>query len=278
MTGPIRPTPPAPMPPSGDDVGWGYHRPGGDDVGWGRASSCASGGCVKAVRDGDTVRVWDGKLGDDSPVQEWPLKDWAELLRAIRVDSGQRAWHYINDFSAVVLTRGSVELTFTSDEWDDFAGGVLAGDFEAGNLSSADTSPALEESADEAVGRSGHRAAAAAGEGDLSSPSPVAPIGAPTTEAIVQLVRPEWDASWPAAGQAGAVVVSNWAYQWATAAFAKGVAAGFAMARAGDREPAWASGPLVQHLEDSPIATSGDRLTGATEPRLVGATRDEILP
>jgi hypothetical protein len=276
MTGSTRPTPPTPMPPSADDVGWGYRR-AGDDVGWGRSSSCASGGCLEAIRDGDMVLVRDSKLGDDSPVQEWPVKEWAELLRVIRVDGSQRAWRYTPDFSGVVLTRGSVELTFTSDEWDDFVSGVLSGDFEPGALNSAAPVPAPEPAAaNGAVGRDGHRAAAdRAGEGDVPpSPSPVAamngaPISASTVDAVLQLVKPEID-DWDSAEEYG--------LRWAREAIYRGVAMGWAAARAGDGEPAWRSGPLVQHVtpqtDTAPAGSASGREGAAVVTAAAGPAED----
>lgn len=272
---------------------WGPQGPGytSADVGWVKSSFCAQGGCVEAkyvrasscgagscvevsyspcgngdcvevARDGDRVLVRDSKLGDDSPVQAWPVKEWTELLRAIRTDSGRRAWKWSGDFSSVELAHDFDEpLVFSESEWDAFLEGVLAGDFEPGNLPRLpDPRGAATRStpADEVAAVTGQSAAAsAAGEElppQLSSPAaPLvaamngggmllnSPAGRPAeggpeagqpgpdvavAAALVDLCRPEV-VDGVAAGLMDADVAREWAMDSfvAGAAFGEGVAA-----------------------------------------------------
>lgn len=182
---------------------------GGKDVTWHRSFKCSGGGCVEAARLGGLVLVRDSKLKGDSPVQEWPVAAWSDLLRVIKKDSGPRPWEWTESFAKVRLTRNDVELTFTAAEWDAFVAGVLAGDFEPDNLVPAAPREGVRGPADEVAAASGHEAAPLNG----------APIGSPAGRGLSSAGALADDAA-HRAGQPGPWLVGDQARAAARAAVA----------------------------------------------------------
>jgi hypothetical protein len=109
------------------------------EVGWTASSRCAGGDCVQVRHDDGVVYVRDSKLGDDSPVQEWPLTYWEFLCDAIVADlprfSGYRK---LDDGGCVELRWAHIHpapLIFDASEWKAFVLGVRAGEFDPDRLS-----------------------------------------------------------------------------------------------------------------------------------------------
>lgn len=289
MTGPIRPTPPIPMPPSVS----------GDDVGWLRSSFCGTGACVEVRRDGDTVLVRDSKLGDESPVQRWRYWLWDELLDAVKENADHVGVQQLGLLGRVVLGmehESHAPLKFSAGEWFAFRKGVKDGEFDSDALTPASDRGV---GADEVAVTAGQSAAACVtGEGNADTSSPVAPLVAsmnsgemvmdspagrglsahspaadepvragqpgpdPTAAALIRVIfdareRDPWDD------------VDEWAFGRAAEVYRAAFAAGFALARSGDGIPAWRSGPLTEHVpatlndfEDSPATSrSGEAVT-----------------
>jgi len=51
---------------------------------WTTASGCANDSCVEVDLTGRSVKVRDGKLGDDSPVLEFTPDEWAAFQSGAR--------------------------------------------------------------------------------------------------------------------------------------------------------------------------------------------------
>jgi hypothetical protein len=108
------------------------------EVGWTSSSLCAGGDCVQVRHDDDVVYVRDSKLGDDSPVQEWPLTYWEFLCDAIVADLPRFSGFRKLDDGGVELRWEHIHpapLIFDDGEWKAFVLGVRAGEFDPEKLS-----------------------------------------------------------------------------------------------------------------------------------------------
>jgi hypothetical protein len=109
------------------------------EVGWTSSSLCAGGDCVQVRHDDDVVYVRDSKLGDDSPVQEWPLTYWEFLCDAIVADLPRfSGFRKLDDGGCVELRWAHIHpapLIFDAGEWKAFVLGVRAGEFDREKLS-----------------------------------------------------------------------------------------------------------------------------------------------
>jgi hypothetical protein len=84
------------------------------------------------------VYVRDSKLGDDSPVQEWPLTYWEFLCDAIVADLPRFSGYRKLDDGGVELRWAHIHpapLIFDAGEWKAFVLGVRAGEFDPQKLS-----------------------------------------------------------------------------------------------------------------------------------------------
>lgn len=245
---------------------------GGDcvEVQFVRSSACGAGSCVEVARVDDRVLVRDSKLGADSPVISLSSEQWVMALTRVESDSrplGTFRTYQEGTFDPVGMDWAweGVTLSFTDEEWGAFVDGVKKGEFDLPKLSAASLPDAT--AADEAAGRSGHRAAAeGAGEGALPAPSPASHVAA----ALVDLCRPEWLPREQPVGDE----VDAWAREWATDAFAAGLTAaeGLARKQAGQVDTAteWARAiaPLVP--TDSPVAMPGETVAVSSSAAATG--------
>jgi hypothetical protein len=151
------------------------------EVGWTASSLCAGGDCVQ-VRHDDDVYVRDSKLGDDSPVQEWPLTYWEFLCDAIVADLPRFSGFRKLDDGGVELRWAHIHpapLIFDAGEWKAFVLGVRAGEFDPDRLTERFQSSSSRRGVAEEVREGSDSAAgpdqAATGAGGTSSPpAPVA--------------------------------------------------------------------------------------------------------
>jgi hypothetical protein len=165
------------------------------EVGWTASSRCAGGDCVQVRHESDVVYVRDSKLGEDSPVQEWPLTYWEFLCDAIVADLPRFSGFRKLDDGGVELRWAHIHpapLIFDAGEWKAFVLGVRAGEFDPDRLterfqSSSSRRGVAEEDRegsggvagpDQAADGSGLRPSLATGAGEAgaasSRPAPVA--------------------------------------------------------------------------------------------------------
>jgi hypothetical protein len=143
-------------------------------VGWTASSRCAGGDCVQVRHDDGVVYVRDSKLGDDSPVQEWPLTYWEFLCDAIVADlprfSGYRK---LDGYGCVELRWAHIHpapLIFDAGEWKAFVLGVRAGEFDPATLSSKFQSSSFGRGVIEEEGAGAPLSGGAPAQPQLSSP------------------------------------------------------------------------------------------------------------
>jgi hypothetical protein len=108
------------------------------EVGWTASSRCAGGDCVQVRHESDVVYVRDSKLGEDSPVQEWPLTYWEFLCDAIVADLPRFSGFRKLGDGGVELRWAHIHpapLIFDAGEWKAFVLGVRAGEFDPATLS-----------------------------------------------------------------------------------------------------------------------------------------------
>jgi hypothetical protein len=108
------------------------------EVGWTASSRCAGGDCVQVRHDDDVVYVRDSKLGNHSPIQEWPLTYWEFLCDAIVADLPRFSGFRKLDDGGVELRWAHIHpapLIFDAGEWKAFVLGVRAGEFDGEKLS-----------------------------------------------------------------------------------------------------------------------------------------------
>jgi hypothetical protein len=128
------------------------------------------------------VYVRDSKLGDDSPVQEWPLTYWEFLCDAIVADLPRFSGFRKLDDGGVELRWAHIHpapLIFDAGEWKAFVLGVRAGEFDPDRLTERFQSSSSRRGVAEEVREGSDSAAgpdqAATGAGGTSSPpAPVA--------------------------------------------------------------------------------------------------------
>jgi hypothetical protein len=152
-------------------------------IAWRKSSfSDTASSCVEVRRESDVVYVRDSKLGDHSPIQEWPVEDWLFLTDAIASKQPKFSGYRKLDDGGIRLgwaRLGHSPLWFNAGEWLAFEYGVRAGELDPETLSSpVAASRGGEPAAGRPVGSdtadgSGH-AAAGAGITGRDTPAPVA--------------------------------------------------------------------------------------------------------
>jgi hypothetical protein len=152
-------------------------------IAWRKSSfSDTASSCVEVRRESDVVYVRDSKLGDHSPIQEWPVEDWLFLTDAIASKQPKFSGYRKLDDGGIRLgwaRLGHSPLWFNAGEWLAFEYGVRAGELDPETLSSpVAASRGGEPAAGRPVGSdtadgSGH-AAAGAGITGRDTPVPVA--------------------------------------------------------------------------------------------------------
>lgn len=110
-----------------------------------KSSRCGNGACVEVMLDGDRVLVRDSKLGNDSPVIRYALRDWQRLIvERVKAGIDPTGLYEPYEIDAEVPAGGVAlawlaadpttdvlaVLTFTRAEWDAFLAGVEDGDFD----------------------------------------------------------------------------------------------------------------------------------------------------
>jgi hypothetical protein len=156
------------------------------EVGWTSSSLCAGGDCVQVRHDDDVVYVRDSKLGDDSPVQEWPLTYWEFLCDAIVADLPRFSGYRKLDDGGVELRWEHIHpapLIFDDGEWKAFVLGVRAGEFDPEKLSEGVSAGSG------SVAGSGEAATGAVDGSGWSSDGPGSPVP-------VAAQKPLADAAW----------------------------------------------------------------------------------
>jgi hypothetical protein len=157
------------------------------EVGWTSSSLCAGGDCVQVRHDDDVVYVRDSKLGDDSPVQEWPLTYWEFLCDAIVADLPRfSGFRKLDDDGGVELRWAHIHpapLIFDAGEWKAFVYGVRAGEFDREKLSEGVSAGSG------SVAGSGEAATGAVDGSGWSSDGPGSPVP-------VAAQKPLADAAW----------------------------------------------------------------------------------
>lgn len=105
---------------------------------WKRSHRCEAGSCVEVRRSGDEIQVRDSK-DPDGPVLSWTPGEW-ECLLSLFV-SGIRPAIVTGLLNGDVQLRGAWmrggPLTFTAAEWEAFALGVHAREFDLDRLAEA---------------------------------------------------------------------------------------------------------------------------------------------
>jgi hypothetical protein len=109
-------------------------------IAWRKSSfSDTASSCVEVRRESDVVYVRDSKLGDHSPIQEWPVEDWLFLTDAIASKQPKFSGYLKLDDGGIRLgwaRLGHSPLWFNADEWTAFEYGVRAGELDPETLSS----------------------------------------------------------------------------------------------------------------------------------------------
>jgi hypothetical protein len=163
------------------------------EVGWTASSRCAGGDCVQVRHDDDVVYVRDSKLGDDSPVQEWPLTYWEFLCDAIVADLPRFSGFRKLDDGGVELRWAHIHpapLIFDAGEWKAFVLGVRAGEFDREKLSEGVSAGSG------SVAGSGEAATGAVDGSGWSSDGPGSPVpvAAESFEALLADPHEQFDA------------------------------------------------------------------------------------
>jgi hypothetical protein len=156
------------------------------EVGWTASSKCSGGDCVQVRHDDGVVYVRDSKLGDDSPVQEWPLTYWEFLCDAIVADLPRFSGYRKLDDGGVELRWAHIHpapLIFDAGEWKAFVYGVRAGEFDGEKLSEGVSAGSG------SVAGSGEAATGAVDGSGWSSDGPGSPVP-------VAAQKPLADAAW----------------------------------------------------------------------------------
>lgn len=110
------------------------------EVFWKKSTrSNPSGNCVEVRRSGSgaLVLIRDTKLGEDSPVFDFPVEDFQNFVKEIKEGMAlpQSRWIevYPRGTDMVISDRRQPfgdKLVFTPDEWKAFVGGVEDGEFD----------------------------------------------------------------------------------------------------------------------------------------------------
>jgi hypothetical protein len=138
--------------------------------------------CVEVRHESDVVYVRDSKLGEDSPVQEWPLTYWEFLCDAIVADLPRFSGFRKLDDGGVELRWAHIHpapLIFDAGEWKAFVLGVRAGEFDPDRLterfqSSSSRRGVAEEDREGSDSAAGPDQAATGAGVPASPPAPVA--------------------------------------------------------------------------------------------------------